>query len=91
MLETRCKQLSCLYVQRHNSFWVTINVGYQGKVDVMVGYDPDNDKLYVFSSKEFSSLKREITLRLTPSENNQVTGIRSAVDYELTSPHQLLS
>lgn len=54
---------------------------YKGQVEYMAGYCPELDKLYLVPIDECGT--RSITLRLSPSKNNQTKGVRWAEHYEV--------
>ena len=56
-------------------------IGYDGKVDFILGVDCDNREFYLIGGDQ---LKRTaIHLRATPSLNNQVVGCRPATEFLL--------
>jgi hypothetical protein len=54
---------------------------YDGEVDLFIVYCPQNEKLYAIPPSDLA--RGAGTLRVDPPANNQVRGIRWAVDYEL--------
>jgi hypothetical protein len=65
-----------------------ISTGYDGKVDVIVGFDPTTRKLYRFLPEHFNN-KYEISLRSKAAKNNQHKKTNKLEDFELTSLTQL--
>ncbi|MBV9848389.1 MAG: hypothetical protein JO250_01755 [Armatimonadetes bacterium] len=57
------------------------NRGYAGKADLFAAYCPNTDKVYVASAVD--AKPGSISLRLTPTANNQSKKIRWAHEYEL--------
>ena len=53
-----------------------------GEFDAFGLYCPDNEKCYLLPADDFVAF-RQIHLRLQPSRNNQIHGIRWARDFEL--------
>ena len=53
---------------------------YRGQVEFFAVYSPDFDKVYVIPIEE--ATKTACTLRLTHPQNNQMTRVRMASDYE---------
>jgi hypothetical protein len=50
-------------------------------IDWIAVYDVTTDACYYVPASELGTGRREITLRLRPTRNNQVRGIRRAADY----------
>lgn len=55
---------------------------YKEIIDMMVGYNPDNDKLYAINPKDFNS-KISVSLKLNKPKNNQSKGVNLAENYLL--------
>ena len=53
-----------------------------GEFDAFGLYCPDNEQCYLLPADDFVAF-RQIHLRLQPSRNNQIHGIRWARDFEL--------
>lgn len=56
--------------------------GYRGEADLFAVYCPDNDAVYLVPVKDVPVGKAR--LRVSPSLNNQLKGIRWAATYEVT-------
>jgi len=69
---------------RNNSIHFKLNSDagkpYKETVDMMVGYNPDDGKLYAINPKDFD-FKSAVSLRLTTPKNNQKKGINLAENY----------
>ena len=55
-----------------------------GKIDAIAVYAPHTDSCYLIPIQEIDG-RREISLRVTPTGNNQAFGVRWARDYELAA------
>jgi hypothetical protein len=55
--------------------------GYEGEVDLFLVYCPGTQKVYVIAIEDATKTKG--SLRVAPTANNQVCGVRWAHDYEL--------
>jgi hypothetical protein len=70
-----------LYTSRRNRAGL-VNRRYEpGEFDVFGLYCPDGDRCYLLPADDFVAY-RQVSLRLTPSRNNQLLKIRWARDYE---------
>jgi PD-(D/E)XK endonuclease len=54
--------------------------GYQGEADFFGVYCRETDKVYMVP---VTDTKTQLYLRVSPSKNGQLTGIKYAVDYEI--------
>jgi hypothetical protein len=55
---------------------------YRGQIDAFGVFCPDNEKVYIIPIDNLP-LVREAKLRVTPTRNSQVKGIRWAAEYEI--------
>lgn len=58
---------------------------YSERVDLLAAYCPETDKVYIIAPEHLS--QGLIRLRVSPTVNNQVKGIRWARDFELRALH----
>ncbi len=56
---------------------------YEGQIDYFGVYCPDTDKCYLVPVGDVVGRTRGASLRLSPTRNNQVRGVRWASDYEI--------
>jgi hypothetical protein len=59
----------------------TLVRSYQGEVDLFLVYCPQTDRVYALSPDEVAS--SSVSLRIDPTGNGQMKGIRWAADHEL--------
>jgi PD-(D/E)XK endonuclease len=52
------------------------------EIDALAAYAPDTDRCYLIPAGEIEN-RRHMSLRLTPTRNNQASGLHWATDYEL--------
>ncbi len=76
MLTARCA------TSRHTPSGYLKSTYSADEIDAIAAYAPDTDSCYLIPIREVEGCKA-ISLRLTPTRNNQALGVHWARDYEL--------
>jgi PD-(D/E)XK endonuclease len=76
VLATRC------VTSRHTPSGYRRGTYGAGEIDALAAYAPDTDSCYLIPASEIEG-RKQMSLRLAPTPNNQAAGLHWAQDYEL--------